>query len=103
MIVFIAVCYIVGDVEFFLPETQPTVWVRTWSKKTPRIPNMSKINRNASTNEMVRKIDEKIEINGMRYEERTFLNALWKTRSDIFSAEQNDDHSLVVAIMSCLN
>jgi len=103
MIVFIAVCYIVGDVKLFLPETPPTVWARTWSKKTPRIPNMSKINGNASTNDMVRKIDEKIEINGIRYDGRIFLNALWKTRSDISSAEQNDDHSLVVANMSCLN
>ena len=62
-----------------------------------------KIDRNAGTDNIIHKIDEKIDINGIECDRRILLTTLLRTIQHIFGTELSDDGCLVVAKISCLN
>ena len=61
------------------------------------------IDRNAGADNIVRKIDEKIGINGTVCDRRISLTTLFRTIQHICGTELTDDGCLVVARIICLN
>ena len=61
------------------------------------------IERNASADNVVCKIDEKIDINGTVCDRRISLTTLFRTIQHICGTELTDDGCLVVARIICLN
>ena len=61
------------------------------------------IDRNAGADNVVCKIDEMIDINGIVCDRRSSLTTLLRTIQHIFCTELTDDGCWVVAKITCLN
>ena len=61
------------------------------------------IDRNAGADNVVRNIDEKIDIHGTVCDRRISLTTLFRTNQHICGTELTDDGCLVVARIICLN
>ena len=61
------------------------------------------IDRNAGADNVIRKIDEKIDINGTVCDRRISLTTVFRTIQHICGTELTDDGCLVVARIICLN
>ena len=61
------------------------------------------IDRTADADNIVRKVDEKIDINGTVCDRRISLTTLFRTIQHICGTELTDDGCLVVARIICLN
>jgi hypothetical protein len=66
-------------------------------------PQLWNIDRNAAADNTVRKIDEKIGINGTVCDRRISLTTLFRTIQHICGTELTADGCLVVARIICLN
>ena len=61
------------------------------------------IDRNAGADNIIRKINEKIDINGIVWDRSILLTTLFRTIQHMCGTELTDDGCLVVARIICLN